>query len=58
MPMGGRRSRRTDQLGLFEPPRRLPRWEKLPDEARREARRLLARMLREHAMRGEEVADE
>jgi hypothetical protein len=46
-----RRSGHSEQLILFHPPRRLPRWEKLPAAVREDVVRLLAKMLREHLTR-------
>jgi hypothetical protein len=39
------------QLTLFQPPRPGPSWEATPLEQRQQVERLLARMLREHALR-------
>jgi hypothetical protein len=40
--------RSIDQLGLFHPRATTPRWTDLPAEARQQALRLLARLLRGH----------
>ncbi len=42
-----RRRRLSEQMILFDPPRRLPRWERLPGDVRREVTQLVAKMLRE-----------
>lgn len=44
-------SRRVTQLTLFQPPRPGLSWEATPIEHRQQVERLLARMLREHALR-------
>jgi hypothetical protein len=43
-----RRRRCIHQLGLFHPPRKNPKWESLPAEARQTVTKLLAQMLRQH----------
>lgn len=43
-----RRRRSIHQLGLFHPPRKNPKWESLPAEARQTVTKLLAQMLRQH----------
>jgi hypothetical protein len=43
--------RQEEQLGLFHPPRHRPTWQRLPEEVRERARRLLAQMLREQVAR-------
>ena len=45
------RSRRVTQLTLFQPPQPGVSWEATPIEHRQQVERLLARMLREHALR-------
>lgn len=46
MPMRSPRRRpRMDQGNLFSPPLTIPIWQALPEEVRRELRRLLAEML-------------
>ena len=37
-----------EQLSLFEAPRVRPRWKDLPPDIRKEAGRLLTKMLRDH----------
>jgi hypothetical protein len=44
-------SRRATQLTLFQPPRPGVSWEAMPIEYRQQVEHLLARMLREHALR-------
>lgn len=44
-------SHATTQLSLFPPPRPRLSWETMPLEHRQHVERLLARMLREHALR-------
>ena len=44
-------SHRVMQLTLFQPPRPSLSWEATPIEHRQQVERLLARMLREHALR-------
>ena len=44
-------SRPVTQLTLFHPPRPALSWEATPIEHRQQVERLLARMLREHALR-------
>ena len=44
-------SRRVTQLTLFQPARPALSWEATPIEHRQQVERLLARMLREHALR-------
>jgi hypothetical protein len=44
-------SRRVTQLTLFQPPPPGLSWEATPLEHRQQVERLLARMLREHALR-------
>ena len=46
-----RRRRLPEQMILFDPPRKLPRWESLPSGVRRGGVVLMARMLREHLVR-------
>jgi len=51
MPPTAKPSNRTTQLPLFQPPRSGLSWEATPLEHRQQVERLLARMLREHALR-------
>jgi hypothetical protein len=44
-------SRLATQLPLFQSPRLVPNWESMPPEIQQQIKRLLARMLREHATR-------
>jgi hypothetical protein len=51
------------QLNLFHPPQTNVRWESLPKEVQQQSTRLLARLLREYAIRqgrigGKEHGDE
>ena len=46
------RYRHADQLKLFHPPQKTPQWHTLPSEIRQSATKLLALMLRRHAVRG------
>jgi hypothetical protein len=41
----------NDQLDLFHPPQTEPDWHALPEPARQQAVKLLARMFREHQQR-------
>jgi hypothetical protein len=51
MPTTARPPHPATQLPLFQPPRPGLSWEALPLEHRQQVERLLARMLREHALR-------
>jgi len=51
MPATAKPSQPATQLTLFQPPRPGLSWEMTPLEHRQEVERLLARMLREHALR-------
>ena len=51
MPPTAKPSHRTTQLPLFQPPRSGLSWEATPLEHRHQIERLLAHMLREHALR-------
>jgi hypothetical protein len=51
MPATTKPSHPATQLRLFQPPRPVLSWEATPIEYRQDVERLLARMLREHAMR-------
>ena len=42
------RFRRPEQLNLYHPPRRLPRWKKMPSQIRQDVLGLLVQMLYEH----------
>lgn len=42
------RFRRPEQLNLYHPPRRLPRWKALPNETRQSIICLIAKMLGKH----------
>ena len=60
-----RARRANDQFDLFHPPPTQPDWHRLPEPARQQAVRLLARMFCEHQQRlsraaeqGREVGDE
>ena len=41
--------RHVDQLKLFHPPQKTPRWQTLPSDVRQSTTKLLALMLRQHA---------
>ncbi len=51
MPPTAKPSHAATQLPLFQPPRPGLSWETMPLEHRQHVERLLARMLREHALR-------
>lgn len=51
MPLTAKPSHPATQLTLFQPPRPSLSWEATPLEHRHQVERLLARMLREHALR-------
>lgn len=60
-----RARRANDQFDLFHPPLTRPDWHTLPEPARQQAIKLLARMFREHQQRlasaaaqGQEADDE
>ena len=40
----------VEQLQLFEKPPNRPRWREFPEETRSDVRRLIAQMLRAHAV--------
>jgi len=45
------RFRRPEQLNLYHPPRRLPRWEEVPSEAQQDVIGLLVQMLSDQSLR-------
>ena len=54
MPLTAKPSHRATQLRLFQPPRPGLLWEATPLEHRQQVEHLLARMLRDHALRQRE----
>ena len=53
-----RRRRLPEQMALFDPPRKIPRWESLPSGVRRGGVVLMAKMLREHLVGRPVVGEE
>jgi hypothetical protein len=45
------RFRQPEQLNLYHPPRRLPRWKQLPSEVQQNVIGLLVQMLSDHYLR-------
>jgi hypothetical protein len=56
MTFAAKPSRRATQLTLFQWPRQQPSWEAMPIEIQQQVERLLARILREHAVHKHGVA--
>jgi hypothetical protein len=58
------RFRRPEQLNLYHPPRKLPRWKQMPRKVRQDVIGLLVQMLHDHyhlvhcAVKQGEVEDE
>lgn len=50
MPIRVYHNPQVEQLQLFERPPNRPRWPELPEETRSEVRKLIAQMLRAHAV--------
>ena len=50
--LGKDRFRRPEQLNLYHPPRRLPRWKQMPSHVRQDVIGLLEQMLSDHYYRG------